>query len=100
MQPLKQFWVAETVERDLADPGNPDNMISFKQVIDLDEKEEFPHEIINWLYNWKLQHYYIPTEYSSELTSFDELIPSRYTLILFFKKKITLIWLWHEYAWY
>ncbi|AFZ59873.1 acyl-CoA dehydrogenase family protein [Anabaena cylindrica FACHB-243] len=74
MQPLKQFWVAEALERDLGDPGNPDNMMSFKQVIDLDEKEEFPHEIINWLYNWKLQDYYIPTECGGEFTGFDEFI--------------------------
>lgn len=74
MQPLKQFWVAEALERDLGDPGNPDNIMSFKQVIDLDEKEEFPHEIINWLYNWKLQHYYIPTECGGEFTTFDEFI--------------------------
>ncbi|MEA5550494.1 acyl-CoA dehydrogenase family protein [Anabaena cylindrica UHCC 0172] len=74
MQPLKQFWVAEALEKDLGDPGNPDKMMSFKQVIDLDEKEEFPHEIINWLYNWKLQHYYIPTECGGEFTGFDEFI--------------------------
>lgn len=74
MQLPKQYWVAEALERDLGDPGNPDNMMSFKQVIDLDEREEFPHEIINWLYNWKLQHYYIPTECGGEFTSFDEFI--------------------------
>jgi alkylation response protein AidB-like acyl-CoA dehydrogenase len=74
MQLLKQFWVAQALERDLGDPGNPDNIMSFKQVIDLDEKEEFPHEIIDWLYNWKLQHYYIPTECGGEFTSFDEFI--------------------------
>ncbi|TAE59140.1 MAG: acyl-CoA dehydrogenase [Nostocales cyanobacterium] len=74
MQPLKQFWVAEALEKDLGDPGNPDSMMSFKQVMDLDEKEEFPDEIIDWLYNWKLQHYYIPTECGGEFTSFDEFV--------------------------
>ncbi|WP_016950952.1 acyl-CoA dehydrogenase family protein [Anabaena sp. PCC 7108] len=74
MQPLKQYWVAQRLEQDLGHPGNPDSMMSFKQVIDLDEKEEFPHEIIQWLYNWKLQHYYIPTECGGEFTTFDEFI--------------------------
>ncbi|WP_414754516.1 acyl-CoA dehydrogenase [Anabaena sp. CCY 9910] len=74
MQPLKQYWIAEALEKDLGDPTNPNNVMSFKQVIDLDEREEFPHEIINWLYNWKLQHYYIPTECGGEFTSFDEFI--------------------------
>ena len=74
MQQLKQYWVAEALEKDLGDPGNPDNMMSFQQVIDLDEREEFPHVIINWLYNWKLQHYYVPTECGGEFTTFDEFI--------------------------
>ncbi|MBK1986465.1 acyl-CoA dehydrogenase [Sphaerospermopsis aphanizomenoides BCCUSP55] len=74
MQLLKQFWVAEALEKDLGDPGNPESMMSFQQVIDLDEKEEFPQEIIDWLYNWKLQHYYIPTECGGEFTCFDEFI--------------------------
>jgi hypothetical protein len=30
MQPLKQFWVAEGLERDLGDPGNPDNIMSLQ----------------------------------------------------------------------
>lgn len=74
MQQLKQFWVAEALERDLGDPDQPDNIMSFKQVMDLDEQEEFPHAIISWLYNWKLQHYYIPTECGGEFTCFDEFI--------------------------
>lgn len=74
MKPLKQFWVAEALERDLGDPGNPENPMSFQQTIGLDEGEEFPHTIIDWLYNWKLQHYYIPTECGGEFTAFDEFI--------------------------
>jgi alkylation response protein AidB-like acyl-CoA dehydrogenase len=74
MQLPKQYWVAEALERDLGDPENPERVMSFKQVMDLDEREEFPHEIINWLYNWKLQHYYIPTECGGEFTNFDEFV--------------------------
>jgi alkylation response protein AidB-like acyl-CoA dehydrogenase len=74
MQHLKQYWVAEALERDLGDPGNPDNVMSWKQVIDLDEREAFPHEIIDWLYNWKLNHYYIPDNCGGEFTSFEEFV--------------------------
>jgi alkylation response protein AidB-like acyl-CoA dehydrogenase len=74
MELLKQYWVAEALERDLGDPGNPDNPMSFKQVMNLDEQEEFPHAIIEWLYNWKLQHYYIPTECGGEFTNFEEFV--------------------------
>lgn len=74
MQLPQQYWVAAALERDLGDPSNPANTMSFKQVIDLDEREEFPHDSINWLYNWKLQHYYVPTEWGGEFTNFDEFV--------------------------
>jgi alkylation response protein AidB-like acyl-CoA dehydrogenase len=74
MHPLKQYWLAEELERDLGDPCNPESVMSFKQVIELDELEAFPETELTWLYNWKLHHYYIPTNCGGEFTSFEEFI--------------------------
>lgn len=74
MHQLKQYWIAQALEKDLGDPCNPSNMMSFKQSIELDEREEFPEEAINWLYNWNLNHYYVPAESGGEFTSFEEFI--------------------------
>jgi alkylation response protein AidB-like acyl-CoA dehydrogenase len=74
MHELKQYWVAQALEKDLGDPLNPDSTMSFKRVIEIDESEEFPDQEINWLYNWKLQHYYIPTNCGGEFTSFEEFV--------------------------
>jgi alkylation response protein AidB-like acyl-CoA dehydrogenase len=74
MHELKQYWVAEALEKALGDPLVPENPISFKRVIEIDESEEFPHEEIRWLYDWKLQHYYIPTDCGGEFTSFEEFV--------------------------
>ncbi|NES81012.1 MAG: acyl-CoA dehydrogenase [Moorea sp. SIO2B7] len=74
MQELKQYWVAQALEKDLGYPGDPDSVMSFKKVIDLDEREAFPEQEIDWLYNWKLQHYYIPTNCGGEFTSFEEFV--------------------------
>jgi alkylation response protein AidB-like acyl-CoA dehydrogenase len=74
MQKLKPYWIAEALEKDLGDPLNPDSVMSFKRVIEIDEREEFPHSEVNWLYNWKLQHYYIPTDCGGEFTSFEEFV--------------------------
>ncbi|MEO0533015.1 MAG: acyl-CoA dehydrogenase family protein [Cyanobacteria bacterium P01_A01_bin.123] len=73
-QHLKQYWLAEALERDLGDPNNPDNLMSFQQTAAIDESEEFPHQEIAWLYNWQLQRYYIPTECGGEFTSFEEFV--------------------------
>lgn len=74
MEKLKQYWVAEELERALGDPENPDSTMSFKRVIEIDESEEFPHQEIEWLYNWKLQHHYIPVNCGGEFTSFEEFV--------------------------
>jgi alkylation response protein AidB-like acyl-CoA dehydrogenase len=74
MDKLKQYWVAEALERDLGHPLNPDSTMSFKRVMEIDESEEFPQGEIDWLYNWKLQHHYIPVECGGEFTSFEELV--------------------------
>ncbi|MEG3438241.1 acyl-CoA dehydrogenase family protein [Pannus brasiliensis CCIBt3594] len=74
MHKLKQYWVAEALEKDLGDPLVPENPLSYKRVIEIDESEEFPHDEIRWLYDWKLQHYYIPTACGGEFTSFEEFV--------------------------
>lgn len=74
MHQLKQYWVAERLDKDLGDPLTPENVMSFKKVVDIDETEEFPHSEIEWLYNWKLQHYYVPAECGGEFTSFEEFL--------------------------
>ncbi|MEO1350098.1 MAG: hypothetical protein AAFW84_15055, partial [Cyanobacteria bacterium J06635_15] len=48
------------LERDLGDPNNPDNLMSFQQTAAIDESEEFPHQEIAWLYNWQLQRFCQP----------------------------------------
>lgn len=72
MKELKQYWLAERLEKELGNPLNTDSVMSFKRVIEIDESEEFPEAEVNWLYNWKLQHYYVPAEYGGEFTSFEE----------------------------
>lgn len=72
MQKLEQYALAEKLERALGDPEHPDSVMSYKQVVEIDESEAFPHEQVNWLYDWKLQNYYIPTEYGGQFTSFEE----------------------------
>ncbi|MGK7944388.1 MAG: acyl-CoA dehydrogenase [Microcystaceae cyanobacterium] len=74
MEELKSYWVAEALEKALGDPLDPESVMSFKRVMELDESEEFPHSEIDWLYNWKLQHYYVPAECGGEFTSFEELV--------------------------
>lgn len=74
MEQLKQYWIAEALEKALGHPLDPESVMSFKRVMEIDESEEFPQSEIDWLYNWKLQHYYVPAECGGEFTSFEELV--------------------------
>ncbi|MEO0542137.1 MAG: acyl-CoA dehydrogenase, partial [Cyanobacteria bacterium P01_A01_bin.105] len=62
------------LEQELGDPSKPDSTLSFAQTATLDEQEEFPQPLIDWLYNWKLQHYYVPVDCGGEFTSFEEFV--------------------------
>jgi alkylation response protein AidB-like acyl-CoA dehydrogenase len=74
IEQLKQYRVAEALEKDLGNPINPESTMSFKSAIDLDEKEEFPHQEIAWLYNWNLQDYYVPVDCGGKFTNFEEFV--------------------------
>jgi alkylation response protein AidB-like acyl-CoA dehydrogenase len=74
MDELKQYQLAEQLEQALGNPLNPDSVMSFKRVIEIDESEEFPQQEVDWLYNWKLQDYYVPAECGGKFTSFEEFV--------------------------
>lgn len=74
MNPLKQYWLAEALERDLGHPAQADNPLSWQHTAELDEQETFPSQEVEWLYNWQLQRYYIPADCGGEFTSFEEFV--------------------------
>ena len=74
MSNYKTYEIAEALEQDLGNPSNPDSIISFKRVIEIDESEEFPHAEIDWLYQWNLQNYYVPVDCGGKFTSFEEFL--------------------------
>lgn len=74
MLSLAQYGTAEALERYLGDPGNPENVFSFKHSIELDERDEYPEEICQLLNQWGVYEYYIPVGYGGKLTSFEEML--------------------------
>ena len=82
------YTAAEHLEQALGDPcsldqpgssdGQPDKSgwppprSSFKESVELDEREEFPARLYNALDTWGLQEYYVPAEYGGKLRRFDE----------------------------
>ncbi len=75
MAQLKQYQVAEALEKDLGDPNQAESIMSFQKVMELDEKETFPEAEIDWLYNWNLQDYYVPQNCGGKFTNFEEFVP-------------------------
>ena len=65
---------AEDLEEYLGDPLNPENVVSFKSSVDLDEAEKYPEELCRLLVQWGVPHYYVPAEHGGKLKSFEELL--------------------------
>jgi alkylation response protein AidB-like acyl-CoA dehydrogenase len=74
MHPLPAYRVAEALERDLGNPSQPESIMSFQTVMELDEQEVFPEQELTWLYNWHLQDYYVPTDCGGKFTNFEEFL--------------------------
>jgi alkylation response protein AidB-like acyl-CoA dehydrogenase len=69
-----QYSAAESLERFLGDPFQPDNVFSFRNAVLLDEKESFPADAFAALCNWNLHHYYVPRDNGGCLSSFEEVL--------------------------
>src|SRR5436305_150291 len=85
----KPFYAtAEHLEQTLGDPGAinqpgpsdgqldkagwPPPLSSFRESVELDEREEFPAPLYHALDTWGLQEYYVPAQYGGKLRRFDE----------------------------
>jgi alkylation response protein AidB-like acyl-CoA dehydrogenase len=69
---LNTYHTAEQLEQALGDPWEPQGRFSFQRQVALDEAEAFPTEICEFLHEWGLLEYFIPTEQGGLLRSFEE----------------------------
>lgn len=58
-----QVALAEELERYLGDPHDPTSPMSFAKVLDYDEREEFPYELVGLLQRWRLHEYCLPAAF-------------------------------------
>lgn len=69
-----QYRVAQQFEHFLGDPTDSSNIISYQEIMDLDEREEFPSVAMGQLHQFGLRQYYVPAELGGQLTSFEEVM--------------------------
>jgi len=67
-----QYRVAQQLEHFLGEPTDPTNIISYQNIMELDEREEFPSAALGQIHQFGLRHYYVPAELGGKLTSFEE----------------------------
>ncbi len=71
---LEQYSNAQLLEDYLGNPSDTEQEFSFKQSMELDEKEDYPEAIAKLLEAWEFHHHYIPTTYGGKLISYEELL--------------------------
>jgi alkylation response protein AidB-like acyl-CoA dehydrogenase len=64
--------IAEEFERALGDPMDPANTLSVAQVLDLDEREQYPHVPIGELRGLGLYDYIVPPEYGGKAVNVED----------------------------
>ncbi len=74
MQIPQQYRKAEELEAFLGSPLDPENALSFKRSVELDEAEQYPEQAGELLNEWGLHLYYIPDAEGGRQKSFDELL--------------------------
>jgi len=62
----QMITMAEELERYLGDPHDPASRMPFERVLNFDEREEFPFELVGVLQRWGLHEYCLPEEYGGK----------------------------------
>lgn len=73
-QPEVRYDQAEALEQFLGDPGDAENVFSYKRAVELDERDEYPAEACALLDEWNFSDYYVPREFGGKLESFEEFL--------------------------
>lgn len=73
MNTLPQHQLAIDLEFALGDPNDESSIMSYKRVIELDEREDFQEEFFQYLMSRKIHHYYVPRQYGGQLDSYEQL---------------------------
>jgi alkylation response protein AidB-like acyl-CoA dehydrogenase len=69
----ESYRAAKSLQQYLGDPCAEDNPFSFKRVMEMDEREEYPEHICALLNEWGLPDYFVPVAYGGKLDSYEEL---------------------------
>jgi len=73
MQLPEQYAAAEELERFLGDPSNPEEVLSFKRAVELDEREAYPEDACTLLNRWGCNKFLVPVARGGKLASYEEL---------------------------
>ena len=66
MQAPEQYQIAITFEKNLGDPGQANNLLSFRNAIQLDEDDAFPEAAVSYLQQLGLHRAYVPRSFGGE----------------------------------
>lgn len=74
LQPANIYETAEALERHLGDPMDPDAPMSYRDIMALDEREEYPERHLELLHGWGLQRQFVPHEHGGMLDSYQRVL--------------------------
>jgi alkylation response protein AidB-like acyl-CoA dehydrogenase len=66
--------LAENLESHLGDPHDPDGPLSYRRLLELDEREEYPHAELAHLHRWGAHEYAHPVEAGGRATDIQDTV--------------------------
>lgn len=70
---MQQYLAAQQLEWHLGDPFDAGCTFSFPRIVELDEAEEFPADLVAEVRDWGFGNYLVPESYGGQLNSFEQL---------------------------
>jgi alkylation response protein AidB-like acyl-CoA dehydrogenase len=75
MRPIPQAYeAAEQLEKDLGHPASAESTFSFRNCVDLDERDAYPEDIVRALDERGVHRYYVPSELGGAIVSYEEVL--------------------------
>jgi alkylation response protein AidB-like acyl-CoA dehydrogenase len=65
----------ESLEAHLGDPHDPAGPLSFRRLLELDEREEYPHSELDHLHRWGCHEYAHPVDAGGRATAIQDSVP-------------------------
>ena len=73
-EPVSAYKLMSELENYLGCADDDDSRVSYKKVMELDEAERYPEELVKYIISFGINKYYVPRQFGGDLDNYEQLI--------------------------